>query len=105
MTPKQYLSYFILSVIMVMFASYAHLLIVYIDILYTYINVKLSHLFNPSFTGTMIRNVLILVLLPVAIAGVPALIYRLIKGKMMPYFIETIWLLWLIIVLSKVLIH
>lgn len=102
---KQCAIYFILSILIVLFAGYAHLLIIYIDVAYTYINVKLAPLFSHAPSGGFIRNVISLVLLPVIIVGIPALIYQLIKKQQMPYFIEIIWLFWLVLVLSKVLIH
>jgi hypothetical protein len=102
---KQSIMYLLLSILIVVFAKYAHLLIVYVDIAYTYVNVKLSPIFKNSVTGSMIRNVITLVLLPIVVVGIPALIYRAIKGQTMPYFFEITWLLWLILVLSKVLIH
>lgn len=102
---KQAIIYLLLSIAIVIFANYAHLLIIYIDLVYTYINVTISPVFNSGTTGTVIRNVLTLVLIPVIIVGIPALIYRAIKGQHMPYFVEVTWLLWLILVLSKVLIH
>lgn len=102
---KQGLIYLLLSILVVLFAKYTHLIIVYIDMVYTIINVKLAPIFSNSDTGIMIRKVISLVLLPVLIAAIPALIYRVIKGGQMPYFFEITWLLWLIIVLSKVLIH
>lgn len=105
MLLRQTLIYFILSILAILFASYAQLLIVYIDLTYTYINLKLSPIFSTSNLGISIRNLLTLILIPVVIAAVPALFYRLIKGRHMPYFIEVTWLLWLILVLSKVIIQ
>lgn len=102
---RQSIGYLILSIIVVLFAKYAHLLIVYIDMFYTYVNVTLAPVFNSSDLGILIRKILTLVLLPVVIVGIPALIYLAIKGKRMPYFIEITWVLWLVIVLSKVLIR
>ena len=102
---KQSIIYLVLSILIVLFAEYAHICIVYIVLFYTYINVKLALIFSNSALGIMLRQVLSLVLLPIAIAAIPALIYRAIKGSQMPYFMEVTWLLWLVIVLSKVLIH
>lgn len=102
---RQSIGYLILSIIVVLFAKYAHLLIVYIDMFYTYVNVTLAPVFNNSDLGILIRKILTLVLLPVVIVGIPALIYLALKGKRMPYFIEITWILWLVIVLSKVLIR
>lgn len=102
---KQSIIYLTLSILVVLFAEYAHLFIVYLDMLYTYINLKLAPVFSNTDLGVMIRRVFSLVLIPVVIASIPALFYRLIKGKNMPYFIEITWLLWLVIVLSKILIQ
>ena len=102
---KQSLIDLFLSILVVLFAQYIHLFIVYIDVLYTYINLQLAPIFNQSATGVLIRKVLTLTLLPVMIAMIPALIYRAIKGQQMPYLLQTTWLLWLVIVLIKVVIQ
>lgn len=101
---KQTLIYLCLSILVVLFAQYVHLMIVYVDLFYTFINVKLAPIFSNGALGIMIRKVISLVLLPVVIASIPGVIYRVVKGQNMPYFIEVTWFLWLVIVLSKVLI-
>lgn len=102
---RQSIIYLLLSILAVLFAKYIHVFIVYIDMLYIYVHIKLSPLFNQGGVGGMISKVIILVLVPVLLAAIPALVYRLIKGRDMPYFIELTWCLWLIIVLSNILIH
>ena len=102
---KQSIIYIALSILIVIFSAYAHLAIVYIDMFYTWVTLELTPIFSSSMYGTLIRNVFSLVVLPVIIVGIPALIYRVIKGQYMPYFIEITWIIWLIIVLSKVLIR
>lgn len=102
---KQCLIYLVLSILIVVFAQYAHLLMVYIVTFYTYIMVKITPVFSGTKYGILIRNVVSLALMPIIIAGIPALLYRAIKGQQMPYFIELTWFFWLIIVLGKVLIQ
>jgi len=102
---RQSLIFLLLSILVVVFAKYAHLLIVYIDMLYTWINIKLTPIFSQTGVGIIIRKVILLVLIPILIALIPAGIYRLIKGNSMPHFLELTWCLWLVIVLSNVLIH
>lgn len=101
---KQSIVYLILSILIVLFASYVHLGIVYIDMFYTWIVLILTPIFSSGSFGIFIRNVFSLVMLPLIIVGVPALIYRAVKGKQIPWFIEITWVVWLIIVLSKILI-
>jgi hypothetical protein len=102
---RQSIIYLFLSIIVVVFAKYIHVLIVYIDIFYAYINMKLTPIFNQGGIGYFISRVLLLVLIPVLLAAIPALIYRLIKGRDMPGFLELTWCFWLVILLSNVLIH
>jgi len=102
---RQSLIYLLLSILVVFFAKYADLVIVYVDMLFTYVNLKLTPIFSQTGWGLVFRKILILVLLPVAITAVPALIYRAIKGRMMPHFIAVTWTIWAVIVLSDILVR
>ncbi|CAM2948389.1 hypothetical protein [Legionella worsleiensis] len=102
---RQSLIYLLLSVLVVIFARYAHLLIVYIDLLFTYINLKLTPIFSQTGWGLIIRKVLVLMFMPIVITAIPALLYRAIKGREMPHFIAVVWVIWTIIVLSVILIR
>lgn len=102
---RQSIIYLLLSILVVVFAKYAHLLIVYIDMFFTYVNLKLTPIFSPTGWGLIIRKVLVLMLLPIIITGIPALIYRAIKGREMPHIIPIAWVIWTIIVLSDILIR
>lgn len=102
---KQSLLYLILSALVVVFAKYVQIVIVYIDILYVRFTIQLAPFFSNTQSGYIIRNVLSLVLIPLMLVGIPALIYRTIKKKDMPYFMEITGFVWLIIVLTKVLLQ
>jgi hypothetical protein len=100
---RQSLIYLLLSILIVVFSRYAHLLIVYIDMFFTFVNFKLTPIFSQTGWGLVIRKILVLILLPIIITGIPALIYKLIKGREMPHFIAIVWVVWTIIVLSDIL--
>ncbi len=102
---KQSFIYLVLSLLIILFATYAKIFFVYVNLLYVYLDNMLMPLFGSSFIGEVIRDMLTLVLTPFLLAGIPALIYWLIKRKKMPYFLELIWLLWLVLALSNYLIH
>ncbi len=102
---KQGIIYLLLSIVVVLLAKYANLLIIYIDLIYTHINIILVPIFSSSELGILIRKIITLVMIPVLIAAIPALVYYAIKRRQMPYFIQITWILWLVIALSKVLIH
>lgn len=99
------LIYLLLSILIVVFAKYAHLLIVYIDMFFTHINLKLTPIFSQTGWGLVIRKIIVLMVLPVIITAVPALAYRAIKGKEMPHFLAIVWVLWTVIVISDILIR
>lgn len=99
------LIYLALSIIIILFARYVHLIIVYIDLFYTWISLKLALYLPWMRPYPMTRQITALVIIPIVIVGIPALIYRLLYKKTIPYFYEAIWMVWLIIVLSNYLIH
>jgi hypothetical protein len=102
-TTQQSLLYIFLSIFVIVFARYFYLLFIYLDLLYTFVNLKLAHLFNDNEAGRLLRGAIILTLLPIAITAAPALIYRAIKGGLMPYFYEITWTIWFVIVISKII--
>lgn len=101
---KQTLIYIFLSIIVVLASRYVHMLLVYIDLLYNYLSLQLAPFLNHSAIGRSAHRILTLVILPIAITGIPALLYRLFKGKIMPHFIAITWLVWFVIVLSEILV-
>jgi len=102
---RQTLIYLLLSVVVVLFARYAQLLVVYIDLFFAFINLKLAPVFSQTGVGLLIRKVIVLMLIPITIACIPALTYRVVKGRDMPHFISLTWIIWSIIVLSDILIQ
>ncbi|MFA5959412.1 MAG: hypothetical protein WC785_02755 [Tatlockia sp.] len=102
---RQSLIYLLLSLFVVFFSRFAAMLVVYVDIFYAFVNVQLIPVFNAIGLGFIARKIFLLVFLPVAVAAIPALLYRLIKGKTMPYLFQLTWCLWFILVLGIVLIR
>jgi hypothetical protein len=102
---RQFLIYLGLSIIVVLFARYAQLIIFYIDQFFIFINLKLTPIFSQTGVGLVIRKVIVLMLIPIIVAAVPALGYKLIKGKDMPHFLALTWVIWSVIVISDILVR
>jgi hypothetical protein len=102
---RQSLIYLFLSILIVVFAKYANTLLVFINIFFTEINLKLTPIFSQTGWGVVIRKILVLMVIPMIITAVPALIYRGIKGREMPHFIAITWIIWTIIVISNILMR
>jgi hypothetical protein len=101
---KQSIIYFLLSVLVVIFARFAFFLIIYINILYSLVNVYLAQIFSQIGLSLVVQRVILLLCFSLLLAAVPTLIYRVAKGKMMPYFSELTWCIWLVILLSNILL-
>lgn len=101
---KPYIAYVSLSILMVVLAKYVNQVIVFIAYLYDYVDDHLEVLFNTSPAGILSRNTLALVVCPLLITGIPALGYYAIKQSKMPYFLETTWLVWIIMVLGNTMV-
>lgn len=101
---KQSIIYFLLSLVVILFAGYAKALLAYANVLYMYINTALMPLFGQGYMGEAFRDMFTLLLTPLILAGIPALIYWIVKRSKMPYFIELTWLLWLTFAMSSYLI-
>ena len=96
--------YLALSLFVVLVAPYIHVVVVYLDILYTKSNILLVPFFSDNNAGHLLMGVIVLTLLPICITAIPALIYRALQGKLIPYYYEATWFVWLVIVVSKIVI-
>lgn len=102
---KQFAVFIGLSILLVLFASYAQQGLIYIDLIYSYVSVYLAEVFQSGPMGIKIQKMLTLILLPLIITGIPASIYWAFKRNLMPYFFHTLWVVWLIILISHVMIR
>ncbi len=102
---KQSAIYLILSILVVFFAKYVYLVLMSIDSFYSVINTKLTPLFNQGGLSRTLQKTVLLVIIPILVALIPTLIYRLIEGKNMPYFLPLIWCLWIISVFSNITVR
>lgn len=82
------LIYLLLSILIVVFAKYAHLIVVYIDMFFTYVNLKLTPIFSQTGWGLIIRKILVLMLLPIIIAGIPANLPGTQRKRHAPFYCD-----------------
>jgi hypothetical protein len=96
---RQALIFLLISILVILFSSFSH------NMLFIYIKNLFTPIFNALDFGAMIQKICLLMLIPLTTTAIPAVLYRVIRGKQMPYLIESTWILWLILVLSTILIH
>lgn len=102
---KQSLIYVLISILVVLFAKYLHPLLIWINGLYQIVENLLSPVFSSGGLGNTVCKIILLTLIPVVLAAIPALLYRVIKGGNMPHFIAVTWCFWLVVVLSHILVR
>ena len=73
-----------------------------------WISQLLTNVFSGGQAGNLARGLIALLSLPVLIGFVPAIIYWILKKHWFPYFMEVVWIIWLIqagalLVMSKVI--
>lgn len=102
---RMFAIYLLLCLLVVVLAPYGHFLIVYIDMLFAYLNVILKPVFSYIGMHYILQKTLLLAVIPAIIAGIPALLYRMVRGKTMPHFYTVMWVVWFVVVMSNILIH
>ncbi len=105
---KRYLPYLIylgLSILVVLFSNYTQDFARLVLQFYQFVDTQIAVFFSTSPSGLNLRHVFTLVICPLILTGIPALVYRFTKGGMMPYYLEATWLIWIILVLSKILVR
>ena len=100
-----YLTYLILSVVVILFSQYTHTAAMFVVAFYQYVDSHIEVLFSYSQAGLALRHVIALAICPLIITGIPALLYHAVKKSPMPYFMELTWLFWILIVLSNILVN
>ncbi len=91
-----FLALIALSVLVLIGMPYAQQGVQFILSAHNWIADTLTTIFSGGDAGNLVRNLIALLIIPIAISFIPAIIYWLAKRKWFPYFLELIWVLWLI---------
>lgn len=101
---KQSIIYLIISILLIVLKSYVALGLAYFNYFYKWFAGIGAPLLQQLGFGAQLQTILLLVLFPVLIVGIPGSVYYMVKRKKMPYLMEATWALWVVIVLCHVLI-
>jgi hypothetical protein len=104
---KHVLAIIILSIVIILAMPYAQSALHYLVSAHDWLSDLLKEVFSGGQAGNIIRELLALLAIPVAVSLVPIIIYWIAKRSWFPYWMEVIWVVWLIqtsalIVLYKV---
>jgi len=90
------LSIVLLSVVIVLTMPYAHQGVQFLLNAHASVSQWLTEVFSGGETGNLIRLAIALLIIPFAVAFVPAVIFWLMKRRWLPGFMTMVWVLWLV---------
>lgn len=85
-----------LSIVIILFTAETQTVIGWILSAHAWVGDILTQVFSGGTAGDLTRKLLALITIPIALALVPTIIYLLFKRSMFPYFMQIIWITWLI---------
>lgn len=93
---KQTLLLIALSVAIVLSMSYAQTGVQYLLTAHDWISQLLTDVFSGGNAGNLARGLIALLSIPILIAFVPTLLYWVVRRHFFPYFMEIVWVVWLV---------
>jgi hypothetical protein len=96
---KQILSLFAviaLSAVVVMFMPQSKAFLQYLISAYNWVSQTLSDVFAGGSAGKISRDLVALLVIPFIAGIVPSIIYFLVRKSWCPYFMNIVWVVWLV---------
>lgn len=93
---KQIIALILISLVIVFFMPYVQTGIQGLMDAHNWISNMLRSVFSGGEAGNMARGFIALLCIPVLAGAIPAVIYWIIKRRWLPYFMQIIWVVWLI---------
>jgi hypothetical protein len=93
---KQSITLVGVSVGVILFMSYAHEAIQYLVSSHDWISQVLTDVFSGGQAGNLARGFIALLSVPILVGLVPAIIYWMLRRHWFPFFMEIVWIVWLI---------
>lgn len=93
---KQLSALIALSIFMILSMSYAQQVVQVLMSAHDWVSQILTDVFSGGHAGNLARGLIALLTMPIILGLVPAGGYWLVKRHWFPYFMETVWVVWLI---------
>lgn len=104
---KKIIAILVLSIVVIMAMPYAQQGLEMLLSLHNWISTLLTEVFTGADAGNITRQLIALLAVPVIVGFIPAIVYWIIKHSWFPYFMQCVWIVWLIqtsalIVMAKI---
>lgn len=93
---KQFIAIILLSVIVILTMSHVQHVLQWIVSGHEWVSQILLEVFSGGATGSLIRNLISILVIPLFVASIPVVIYWLAKRSWFPYFMEFAWVTWIV---------
>jgi hypothetical protein len=93
---KQLAALIALSVAIILSMSYAQQGIQLLITAHGWVSQLLTDVFSPAHAGSLARELIALLSIPILFGLIPTITYWLIRRHWFPYFMEIVWIIWLI---------
>jgi hypothetical protein len=93
---KQLIALITGSIIIILSMSYAQQALQLLVHAHDWISQILTEVFSGGQAGNLARGLIALLSIPILVGAIPTLIYWMFKRHWFPYFMEIVWVVWLI---------
>lgn len=93
---KNIIALIAISLLAILGPHYIHPIITALLSSHDWISQLLLQVFSGGQAGNIAKSLIALITMPLIISIIPALVYWLAKRRMFPYFMHTLWAVWLI---------
>lgn len=102
---KHIVALLVISVLIILGMSYAQDALKLILSGHDWVAETLTQVFSGGETGDIIRKLIALLAIPVVVGLIPGVIYWVTKRRWFPYFMELVWVVWLIQTSALVILY
>jgi len=93
---KYIVTIIVVSLLIILGMSYAQHALQFLVSAHDWISAQLLQVFSVGEAGNILRQLIALLAIPLVIGLIPVIIYWLAKHGWFPYFMEVVWVVWLI---------
>jgi hypothetical protein len=93
---KQVIALLVLSVVIVLSMSYVQHGVHWLLNAHDWVTQLLADVFSGGQAGSLLKGLIALLSIPILVGLLPAAIYWLIRRNWFPYFMEIVWIVWLV---------
>jgi len=92
---KQIVAIILLSILILLTMPYVQMALQGVVSAHDWIADRLMDVFSGGRAGNLIRELLALLAIPVLVGLIPAIVYWILRRTWFPYFMQTVWVVWL----------